>query len=319
MHKVKKHWVVKSGVAGAMIVGSVGAPMVPHLAFAAETEEVDSGEETEVKSLADVQEESMQTVESTVPEVPVETVATETEESVEEEEKTTESTEDKTTNSTNDASKTNKSERKQSRAVDNGDGTKTWVANQDTEVIVSDIERVTIDGELASSNYSSNEFDNSLRIKLTIDNTSNEINIGDKIFIPITDDTESLTSGREKSCFFGLKGSVPGVGNIEYASDESGFVLEISESISGTKNITSLLNSIGLKEFPYYYDTTTNTIRCLTFNIYLDGQEIEKVTSSFSGGAIGWGSLRMTLFILNHKGIFSIMYIQILNQLCMHF
>lgn len=169
MHKVKKHWVVKGGVAGAMIVGSVGAPMVPHLAQAAETENVDpgAGEEAQAKSLKEVQEETP-TVESTttaVPEVTTETEAfTEesTKETMEEITESSEKTED---------SKEKETKEKQTRAVENEDGTKTYKVSEDEGLALeqNSIHLINPDGTRAPVNYSGVDFQNGLHFEMKID------------------------------------------------------------------------------------------------------------------------------------------------------
>ncbi|WP_169833659.1 MucBP domain-containing protein, partial [Enterococcus pallens] len=44
MHKVKKNWVVKGGIAGAMLVSTVGTPLANQVSYAAENEVVDGSE-----------------------------------------------------------------------------------------------------------------------------------------------------------------------------------------------------------------------------------------------------------------------------------
>lgn len=196
MHKVKKHWVVKGGVAGAMIVGSVGAPMVPHLVHAAETEAVDpgDGEEIKTKSLEEVQEETP-TVESTtaaVPEVaPEVTNETEEPETVEEtaattEESTEETKEAENTEDTKTAETSEASER-QARVVENEDGTKTYRANEDEMINIEFFDVLDSDGNTSTLVSNDHLADNGVRLSLKVNATENEIlKEGDKIFIPVS-------------------------------------------------------------------------------------------------------------------------------------
>ncbi|OTO18882.1 hypothetical protein, partial [Enterococcus sp. 3H8_DIV0648] len=160
MHKVKKHWVVKGGVAGAMIVGSVGAPLVPHMVLAAETENVDpgDGEEVKAKSLDDVQE-TTPTVEATTEAVPEATA--ETEEAPEEKTDDTGKTEDET--------KTSETKEKQTRVVENEDGTKTWTANEDAQFKINSFEVLDVNGEISSLLMNDLYANNGMKIEGVVD------------------------------------------------------------------------------------------------------------------------------------------------------
>ncbi|MFQ7236766.1 MAG: hypothetical protein ACLRPU_17985, partial [Enterococcus hulanensis] len=190
MHKVKKHWVVKGGVAGAMIVGSVGAPLVPHMVLAAETENVDpgDGEEVKAKSLEDVQETTPTVEATTVPETTSET-----------EEGTKDTTEDTTkdTEKTEDETKTSETKEKQARVVENEDGTKTWTVNEDENIDVSNVRRITSTGETAPDSYSGMTLHEGLAFTLKIDTT--QIKKGDQIIIPIK--VKYLNSSKRESLF----------------------------------------------------------------------------------------------------------------------
>lgn len=181
MHKVKKHWVVKGGVAGAMIVGSVGAPMVPHLAYAAETEEVDPGdsEEVKAKSLDEVQEETT-TVESTTA-TPEATIAT-----TEPAEETASSAEETEESDTTEAeTKDSESSEKQSRVVENPDGTKTWTANEDAEFTVTNYKVLDSEGAILENLVMEDlNAENGVHFEATLNNSASAINVGDKLFIP---------------------------------------------------------------------------------------------------------------------------------------
>lgn len=180
MHKVKKHWVVKGGVAGAMIVGSVGAPMVPHLAYAAETENVDpgDGEEVETKSLGEVQEDEFTTSDSTT--------VTETEELVTE---TSDST-NKLINevdSESDESSENRNLEKIEVFSDNGvptfDDVKYTIGSSDNNIQYN-FKRLLEDDSVAPTTYSTAYFDVGFKLDLTF-SEDDDLKNGDIIYLPL--------------------------------------------------------------------------------------------------------------------------------------
>ena len=287
MHKVKKHWVVKSGVAGAMIVGSVGAPMVPHLAFAAETEEVDSGEETEGKSLADVQEESMQTMESTVPEAPVETVATETEKIVESE------SEDDSNNSTTRPDATTNPENQRTLIDQHGlnraeySSEYNYVAGEKpSDVVVFDkssFKRILTTGADAPKNYTSPTYDTGLFFKFTVNGAGNNLKKGEKIFIPLNYESKYLTSGSKNLNLDSA--SISGLGQLEYViGDETkanyqknGYVLTLDQDFNETKIFSVSISGRPAGAYGHsfltYYDSNDEKIKRYDVVVKFNDQE----------------------------------------------
>ena len=308
MHKVKKHWVVKSGVAGAMIVGSVGAPMVPHLAFAAETEEVDSGEETEVKSLADVQEESMQTVESTVPEVPVETVATATEETVEEVEETKEntsedgklndSTEQPEAPDTSEIANNSPMQRGLVQADDSSGYDYTAGENASDPVVFdkSSFKRILRNGDTAPSSYTSPYYDSGLFFKITVNGSDNKFKKGEKVFIPLSYETKIIPDGTMNIDLPSV--SVSGLGQVKYVigdsskanSAKNGYVLTFDQDFNETKIFSLSISGRSATDtsppgFHFFYDSASKKIETFDIDVKFENQQIGQITSSYKESA----------------------------------
>ncbi|MBO0458501.1 MucBP domain-containing protein, partial [Enterococcus hulanensis] len=271
MHKVKKHWVVKSGVAGAMIVGTVAAPASSFIAQAAEADVMEDGEAFQTQELE-------RTVDSSIPEMgetPV-TTSEETEESEEEQTEETTSTEEpegKTEETTEKETKsktarTAKSSEKQTRATENEDGSKTWVANEDEGITVTNIRRITSDGGKAPSSYSDTTYHNGIAFTLTLSNVGGDIKAGDNIIIPITSDSDNI--------FSSIEGKIQNIGDIEFISSEEGFKLSVLENIEGDKKVEVLLagDSTG-QYFNVGYNSEINKMGYRPVNIYYSGELIE--------------------------------------------
>lgn len=210
MHKVKKNWVVKSSVAGAMIVGTVGTPALQQLTYAAETKAVDASEEESSQSLEEVQDSASLTVESTVEE------ATESEDSAEKE-----------------TTSTRSNEKVQPQAIENEDGTKTWIANKDAEFSITNYDILDSEGNISPNVMDTIYINNGIKIKGTINNKDKTINVGDKLFIPMT-----ATGVRSDIGAFVRIQNVPvdGIGVI--SSIDGGLELKITDEIDEQKNLS---------------------------------------------------------------------------------
>ncbi|MBO0459919.1 MucBP domain-containing protein, partial [Enterococcus hulanensis] len=293
MHKVKKHWVVKGGVAGAMIVGSVGAPLVPHMVLAAETENVDpgDGEEVKAKSLDDVQE-TTPTVESTTEAVPEAT--SETEEAEETTEDTTEDTE-----KTEDETKTSETKEKQARVVENEDGTKTWTANEDEGVNVTNVHRVNPDGTTpATTEYDGTLYGTGIGFTITIDNSQQKFNVGDSIIIPISNDKSDPDDSDKEF----TEGTIPGVGTIKSMSGGR-YKLIIEQEISDIqRGVASLTGTTDM--FPFVYDENTGKMSCRPITFSFNGAPFETVTSTYTktAGVGGKGTFGFSSAVSNGVG-----------------
>ncbi|MDT2661049.1 hypothetical protein P7E02_14310 [Enterococcus hulanensis] len=286
MHKVKKHWVVKGGVAGAMIVGSVGAPLVPHLVYAAETEEIESGEE-KGESLAETKDSTATTVESTI-----KAQTTATTETVAEE--TTETTEEEKTEDELKPSET--TERAQSRA-----GYK-YTAGVDDVISIENIQRITQDDNSAPAVYSTYFFDNGIKFLLELDPKKGELKTGDKIFIP-------LAIKGSPNAFLGKQTTLNGIGEITYVTDGNvsnygthGFELTLSEDLSESRRVNINFSGAGVENqptFPLVYDELSKALVAEDVNLYFNGESIETISSTFkrnsAEGIAGSYSIARTL------------------------
>ena len=275
MHKVKKHWVVKGGVAGAMIVGSVGAPLVPHMVLAAETENVDpgDGEEVKAKSLEDVQE-TTPTVESTTEAVPETTAETE--------EATKDTTEDTTkdTEKTEDETKTSETKEKQARVVENEDGTKTWTAGEDLEISLNNVHLTDTDGKSpVQTEYSGENFGFGLHFELVF---NEKVNIGDKILLPITGNKSTYLGYENTTTLEGLPfGAISGLGTLNMKSDSEGLIISVEQEIEKDKKIDVSLTGVE-RAFPKTYDENSRILKTVPIEVYLSGEVLETLTSTYN-------------------------------------
>ncbi|OTO14312.1 KxYKxGKxW signal peptide domain-containing protein, partial [Enterococcus sp. 3H8_DIV0648] len=284
MHKVKKHWVVKSGVAGAMIVGTVAAPASSFIAQAAEADVMEDGEAFQTQDLE-------RTVDSSIPEMGETPVTTSEEEESEEEQteettsteepegKTEETTEKETKSKT---ARTSESSEKQTRATENEDGTKTWVANEDSEVKVSNVKRLKSDGSVAKPEYTIEKYDAGLSFTFEVDNSKESINVGDKIIIPIYGNSQSNNG---LATFNQLAGDIPGIGTVKYISDDVGFELLVAKEIDGRERAQVVMPGQSWN-FPKYYSSESKQLECLPIDIFLSGEKIETLTTTFVKSAI---------------------------------
>lgn len=256
MHKVKKNWVVKGGVAGAMLVGTVASPASNLLAHAAENEVVDAtGEGVGTVASSD----------------PVEEVAQQSNEVV--------------------AAGTDMPQRPQPRATENPDGTKTWVVNEDAGISIDKdtVHRVDKDGNPVTSSYSSQAMHSGISFIMNLNSELAKPKNGDKIIIPITSDRSDLPMAKGQGAFARTNGTIPGLGTIEYESDDVGFVITVTSDMdqeSGEKEFAISLpgqvdSYTGLGQgFVIYYSAELKKAIYNPINIFFGGQLLETVTTS---------------------------------------
>lgn len=219
MHKVKKNWVVKGGVAGAMLVSMVAVPASSMVAQATENEVADATTGEEIGTVASSD--------------PVEEVTQSGNEVVSADVDTT-------------------TQQIQPLATDNRDGTTTWIANEDEGVTVlrDSIQRITYPGGPDAPNeYEDWVFDAGLRFQLEIDSSRTSIKSGDKINIPITSDKDGYVGAAGHGAFSEMKGTISGVGSIEYISDDVGFLITVDNDITNSIIVNTELAGEGAQPF----------------------------------------------------------------------
>lgn len=245
MHKVKKNWVVKGGVAGAMLVGTVASPASNLLAHAAENEVVDAtGEGVGTVASSD----------------PVEEVGQQGGDVV--------------------TAGTDMPQRPQPRATENPDGTTTWVANEDAEVTVSDLylidENLNKFNEVASDQY----FENGLHMIVNIDNLSNKLAVGDEIKIPIR--LETSTGINSSNVLSELIANIDGIGGLAYSTEENSFILKVETTSIEKKRIE--INLVGRSKskfsFTKGYDPIKDKFVCLPTTLLLNDIAVETYKST---------------------------------------
>ncbi|WP_169833660.1 MucBP domain-containing protein, partial [Enterococcus pallens] len=243
MHKVKKNWVVKGGVAGAMLVSTVAVPASNMVAHATENEvaDVTTGEEIGTVASSD----------------PVEEVAQAGNEVANTEVDTT-------------------TQQIQPLATENPDGSTTWVAGEDSEASISGFTRVNASGTpipVTSDSTDSTGVNSGVQFSLVIDNSNNTIEVGDKITIPIVSDRRGI------SLFSGLGANISGVGRISFVSDNVGFQLTVNQRIENKKEINVTLPGSPVA-FVYSYDAGRNCMVAEPINIYVSGVRVRTLNTS---------------------------------------